>query len=53
MKKKMLKLCGAELHLVEALPYKNPGNYIRYSETLSKKTTDVTESFRFNIGTTF
>ena len=36
-KKKMLKLCGAELHLVEAVPYKNPGNYVRYSETLSKK----------------
>ena len=35
-KKKMLKLCGAELKLVDALPYKNPGNYIRYSETLSK-----------------
>ena len=33
----MLKLCGAELHLVEAVPYKNPGNYVRYSETLSKK----------------
>ena len=36
-KKKMLKLCGAKLHLVEAVPYKNPANYIRYSETLSKK----------------
>ncbi len=36
-KKKMLKLCGADLHLVEALPYKDPNNYIRYSETLSKK----------------
>jgi len=36
-KKKMLKLCGAKLHLVEAVPYKNPGNYIRYSEALSKK----------------
>ena len=36
-KKKMLKLCGADLHLVEAVPYKNPKNYIRYSETLSKK----------------
>ena len=35
-KKKMLKLCGAELKLVDALPYKNPGNYIRYSETLAK-----------------
>ena len=35
-KKKMLKLCGAQLKLVDALPYKNPGNYIRYSETLAK-----------------
>ena len=34
--KKMLKLCGAKLKLVDALPYKNPGNYIRYSETLAK-----------------
>jgi len=36
-KKEMLKLCGAKLKLVKALPYKNPGNYIRYSETLSKE----------------
>ena len=35
-KKRMLKLCGADLHLVEAVPYKDPKNYIRYSETLSK-----------------
>ena len=35
-KKKMLKLCGADLRLVDALPYKNPGNYIRFSESLSK-----------------
>ena len=35
-KKQMLKLCGADLRLVDALPYKNPGNYIRFSETLSK-----------------
>ena len=33
----MLKICGAKLHLVEAVPYKNPKNYVRYSETLSKK----------------
>ena len=33
----MLKICGAKLHLVEAVPYKNPKNYLRYSETLSKK----------------
>ena len=36
-KKKMLQICGAKLHLVEAVPYKNPRNYVRYSETLSKK----------------
>ncbi len=36
-KKDMLKLCGADLRQVKALPYKNPGNYIRFSETLSKE----------------
>ena len=36
-RKKMLKICGAKLHLVEAVPYKNPKNYVRYSETLAKK----------------
>ena len=33
----MLKICGAKLHLVDAVPYKNPKNYVRYSETLAKK----------------
>ena len=36
-KKDMLELCGADLRQVKALPYKDPGNYIRFSETLSKK----------------
>ena len=36
-KKDMLRLCGADLREVEALPYKDPGNYIRYSETLAKE----------------
>lgn len=36
-KKEMLRLCGANLELVKAVPYSNPGNYVRYSETLSKK----------------
>ena len=36
-KKNMLRLCGADLREVEALPYKDPGNYIRFSETLAKK----------------
>ena len=41
----MLSLCGAELHLVEAVPYKDPGNYVRYSETLSKKIKNLMEFF--------
>jgi cysteine synthase A len=36
-KKDMLLLCGADLRLVPALPYANPGNYVRYSETLAKE----------------
>ena len=33
----MLKLCGAKLVEVDALPYSNPGNYIRVSEKISKE----------------
>lgn len=36
-KKDMLRLVGADLRLVPALPYANPGNYVRYSETLAKE----------------
>ena len=36
-KKDMLRLCGADLRLVPALPYADPGNYVRYSETLAKE----------------
>jgi cysteine synthase A len=36
-KKDMLRLCGADLRLVPALPYSDPGNYVRYSETLAKE----------------
>lgn len=35
-KKDMLRLCGADLRLVPALPYSNPGNYVHYSERLAK-----------------
>ncbi|MGE5546266.1 MAG: cysteine synthase A [Solirubrobacterales bacterium] len=35
-KKDMLRLVGADLRLVPAAPYANPGNYVRYSETLAK-----------------
>ena len=39
-KKDMLKLCGAQLNLVPAAPYKDPNNYIRYSERLSQELSD-------------
>jgi cysteine synthase A len=31
----MLRLCGADLRLVAAVPYANPMNYVRYSERLA------------------
>jgi cysteine synthase len=34
-KKDFLKLVGAELRLVPAVPYKDPNNYVRYSERLA------------------
>jgi cysteine synthase len=34
-KKDMLRLCGADLRLVPAVPYTNPNNYVRYSERLA------------------
>jgi cysteine synthase A len=34
-KKDMLRLCGADLRLVPAVPYANPMNYARYSERLA------------------
>ncbi|MGH6914429.1 MAG: cysteine synthase A, partial [Geminicoccales bacterium] len=36
-KKDMLRLCGAELILVPAVPYKNPNNYVRYSGRLAEE----------------
>ena len=36
-KKDMIRLCGAELVQVPAVPYKNPNNYVRYSERLALK----------------
>ncbi len=36
-KKDMLRLCGADLRLVAAVPYANPMNYIRYSERLAQE----------------
>jgi cysteine synthase A len=34
-KKDMLRLCRAELRLVPAVPYKDPGNYVRVSERIA------------------
>lgn len=34
-KKDMLRLCGADLRLVPAKPYKDPDNYIKYSQRLA------------------
>jgi cysteine synthase len=36
-KKDMLRLCGAELILVPAVPYKDPNNYVRYSGRLAEQ----------------
>jgi cysteine synthase len=36
-KKDMLRLCGADLRLVAAVPYSNPMNYVRYSEKLAQE----------------
>ena len=36
-KKDTLRLCGADLRLVPAVPYKDPGNYVKYSERLAKE----------------
>jgi cysteine synthase A len=36
-KQDMLRLCRAELKLVKALPYKDPGNYVRVSERLAEE----------------
>ena len=36
-KKDMLRLCGADLRLVPAVPYSNPANYVRYSGKLAEE----------------
>jgi cysteine synthase A len=36
-KKDVLRVFGADLRLVPAKPYKDPGNYVRYSEQLAKE----------------
>src|ERR1700692_3278697 len=36
-KKDMLQLCGADLRLIPAVPYSNPGHYARYSGRLAEE----------------
>jgi cysteine synthase A len=36
-KKDMLRLCGADLRLVPAVPYKDPNNYVHYSRRLAEE----------------
>lgn len=36
-KKDTLRLCGAELVQVPAVPYKNPNNYVKYSQRLAER----------------
>ncbi len=36
-KQDMIRLCGAELILVPAVPYKNPNNYVKYSGRLAEE----------------
>lgn len=38
-KKDMLRLCGAELKEVPAVPYKNPNNYVHVAERLAQEMT--------------
>ena len=42
-KKDLLRICGADLRLVPAVPYKNPNNYVRYSETLAKELSEKSD----------
>ena len=39
-KKDALRLCGADLRLVKAVPYRDPNNYVRYSERLANELRD-------------
>ncbi len=36
-KKDLLRLCGADLRLIPAVPYSNPGHYARYSGRLAEE----------------
>ena len=41
-KKDVLRVCGADLRLVPAVPYRDPNNYVRYSERLANELAETT-----------
>ena len=41
-KKDVLRVCGADLRLVPAVPYRDPNNYVRYSQRLANELAEVT-----------
>ncbi len=43
-KKDMIRLCGAELVQVPAVPYKNPNNYVKYSARLAERLNETEEN---------
>lgn len=43
-KKDMLRLCGADLRLVPAVPYKDPNNYVHYSRRLAEEMAQTEEN---------
>ena len=45
-KKDMIRLAGAELVQVPAVPYKNPNNYVKYSERLAKALNETPAQWR-------
>ena len=47
-KKDAIKLLGAELIEVDAVPYANPNNYVRYSEQVAKETKDAIWANQFD-----
>ena len=45
-KKDMLRLVGAELILVPAVPYQDPNNYVRYSGRLAEELAEASRTAR-------
>ncbi len=43
-KKDMIRLCGAELVQVPAVPYANPNNYVKYSARLAQRLAETEEN---------